>query len=93
MLVVLGAVWVVWCVVRVGCVEFECDTLQNKMEGRKMATVRDRSGQTYKAPVFLDGDDVRGKIKIEMLKGKSKVDHTGIRVELIGVIENLFDKN
>jgi hypothetical protein len=23
------------------------------MEGRKMATIRDRSGQTYKAPVFL----------------------------------------
>jgi vacuolar protein sorting-associated protein 26 len=40
-----------------------------------------------------DGDDVKGKIKIEMLKGKTKVDHLGIRVELIGVIENLFDKN
>jgi len=39
-----------------------------------------------------DGDDVRGKIKIEMLKGKSRVDHLGIKVELIGVIENLFDK-
>ncbi len=35
---------------------------------------------------------MRGKIKIEMLKGKSRVDHLGIRVELIGVIENLFDK-
>lgn len=28
-----------------------------------------------------------------MLKGKSKVDHLGIKVELIGIIENLFDKN
>jgi hypothetical protein len=36
---------------------------------------------------------VRGKIKIEMLKSKAKVDHLGIRVELIGVIENLFDKS
>lgn len=36
---------------------------------------------------------MRGKIKIEMLKNKSKVDHMGIRVELIGVIENLFDKS
>jgi hypothetical protein len=26
-----------------------------------------------------------------MLKGKSKVDHLGIKVELIGIIENLFD--
>lgn len=25
----------------------------NKAEGRKMTTLRDRSGQTYKAPVFL----------------------------------------
>lgn len=68
-----------------------------------MATVRDRNGQTYKAPVFLvrnlpsislqEYDDVKGKIKIEMLKGKSKVDHLGIKVELIGIIENLFDKN
>ena len=68
-----------------------------------MATVRDRNGQTYKAPVFLvrnlpsislqEYDDVKGKIKIEMLKGKSKVDHLCIKVELIGIIENLFDKN
>ena len=36
---------------------------------------------------------MKGKIKIEMLKGKSKVDHLGIKVELIGIIENLFDKN
>lgn len=36
---------------------------------------------------------MKGKIKIEMLKGKTKVDHLGIRVELIGVVENLFDKN
>lgn len=28
-----------------------------------------------------------------MVKGKSRVDHQGIRVELIGTIENLFDKN
>ena len=40
-----------------------------------------------------DGDDIKGKIKIEMVKGKSRVDHQGIRVELIGTIENLFDKN
>ena len=68
-----------------------------------MATLRDKAGQSYKAPVFLvskvkceskqDGDDIKGKIKIEMIKGKTRLDHTGIRVELIGTIENLFDKN
>lgn len=43
--------------------------------------------------ISQDGDDVKGKIKIEMNKGKSKLDHLGIKVELIGVIENLFDKS
>ena len=28
-----------------------------------------------------------------MLKGKSRVDHQGIRVELIGTIENQYDKS
>jgi hypothetical protein len=28
-----------------------------------------------------------------MIKGKNRVDHMGIKVELIGTIENLFDKN
>ena len=28
-----------------------------------------------------------------MVKGKSKVDHQGIKVELIGTIENLFEKS
>ena len=35
---------------------------------------------------------MKGKVVINLSKGK-KVEHTGIRVELIGVIENLYDKN
>ena len=41
----------------------------NKIEGRKMATLRDRAGQTYKAPVFLVSshriiDDVSGRMEM-----------------------------
>ena len=57
-----------------------------------MATMKDRSGSSYKAPVFLDGEDIKGKITIEMSKGK-KIDHQGIKVELIGCVENMFDKS
>lgn len=39
-----------------------------------------------------DGEDIKGKATIKLLKGK-KIEHTGIRVELIGVIENMYDKN
>jgi vacuolar protein sorting-associated protein 26 len=39
-----------------------------------------------------DGEDVRGQVLINLNKGK-KLDHLGIRVELVGIIENLYDKN
>lgn len=35
---------------------------------------------------------MKGTVEIGLSKGK-KLDHTGIRVELIGQIENLLDKN
>ena len=41
---------------------------------------------------WQDGEDVRGQVMINLNKGK-KLDHLGIRVELVGVIENLYDKN
>lgn len=40
----------------------------------------------------MDGEDIKGEIAINLNKTK-RVDHNGIRVELIGVIENLTDKN
>lgn len=43
--------------------------------------------------IFLkDGEDIKGEVGITLNKNK-RIDHTGIRVELIGVIENQFDKN
>lgn len=63
-----------------------------KPEGRKNATIKDRNGSTYKAPVFMDGEDVKGQVVVNLNKGK-KLDHLGIRVELVGMIENLYDKN
>ena len=62
-----------------------------KVEGRKSATMKDRNGSSYKAPVFMDGEDVKGKVFVN-LSNKKKLDHMGIRVELVGIIENLFDK-
>lgn len=40
----------------------------------------------------MDGEDVKGKCIINLNKGK-KIEHLGVRVELIGIIENLYDKN
>lgn len=39
-----------------------------------------------------DGEDVHGQVSILLNKNK-RIDHLGIRIELIGVLENLYDKN
>lgn len=42
--------------------------------------------------MFMDGEDIKGSVSVALNKNK-RIDHQGIRVELIGVIENLYDKN
>ncbi len=37
-----------------------------------------------------DGEGVKGQVTINLNKGK-RLEHLGIRVELVGVIENLYD--
>ena len=83
----------------------QIDVKLAKIEGRKNATVKDRDGSSFKAPVYMvskskisngvsllqDGEDVKGQVTINLNKGK-KLDHLGIRVELVGIIENLYDK-
>jgi len=82
----------------------------NKIETRKNGTIKDKTGNTFKAPVFMvstvidfypchtfffnqqDGEDIKGQVSIQLNKNK-RIDHLGIRVELIGMIENLYDKS
>jgi len=40
----------------------------------------------------MDGEDIKGQVAIQLNKNK-RIDHLGIRVELIGMIENLYDKS
>lgn len=44
----------------------------------------------YLTNQMQDGEDVKGKVEINLNKAK-KLDHLGIRVELVGIIENLLD--
>jgi vacuolar protein sorting-associated protein 26 len=43
-------------------------------------------------PVYLGDDDISGTIDVKLSKGK-KLEHLGIRVELIGHIGNNLIKN
>lgn len=59
------------------------------LEKRKKTTVRPKGGEPFKLPVYTGDDDISGNIDIK-IKGK-KLEHLGIRVELVGHIEVSYD--
>lgn len=48
--------------------------------------------QFFKLPVYLDKDDVVGKVDISLKKTGSRLEHQGIRIEFIGQVETAVDR-
>jgi len=67
------------------------DIIINEIPGRKRYTVREKTGDSVKLPTFFDREDISGKVIINLNKIK-KLEHTGIKIELTGSIEQLNDK-
>lgn len=59
-------------------------------QSRKTIDVKTPQGRLEKLPVYQDGESVKGSITIRTRDGK-KVDHMGIKVQLLGVIETNTD--
>lgn len=55
------------------------------LENRKHTTIREKNCDPKKLPVYIGDDDISGTIDVKLSKGK-KLEHLGIRVELIGHI-------
>jgi len=68
-------------------IEIELDS----NESRKMTTIKDRDDNLKRAYIYQDKENVTGKCAI-YLKNNKSIDHQGIRVDLIGMIENFYDK-
>eukprot|EP00850_Spirogloea_muscicola_P024101 SM000442S16157 [mRNA] locus=s442:25410:28067:- [translate_table: standard] len=60
-------------------------------ETRKQASVKKDHGQSELVPLFHGQDSVAGEVRIEPLPGK-KVEHLGVKIELLGQIELYFDR-
>ncbi|CAH9119100.1 unnamed protein product [Cuscuta europaea] len=60
-------------------------------KSRKQVPMKKENGQTVMVPLFQSQENIVGKISIEPISGK-KVEHNGIKVELLGQIEMYFDK-
>ncbi|KAI3379637.1 hypothetical protein SNEBB_001802 [Seison nebaliae] len=53
----------------------------------------DENGNIVSVPVFYNGEDVSGRIVIELKKAGQKLDHNGICLELLGRIETHGEKS
>ncbi|GAQ82443.1 Membrane coat complex Retromer [Klebsormidium nitens] len=58
---------------------------------RKTTTVKKENGTTELVALFSGQETVAGEVQIDPLPGK-KVEHTGIKIELLGQIELYFDR-
>ncbi|PSS04481.1 Vacuolar protein sorting-associated protein like, partial [Actinidia chinensis var. chinensis] len=58
---------------------------------RKKVPIKKENGQTMMVPLFHNQENIAGKISIEPVQGK-KVEHNGIKIELLGQIEMYFDR-
>ncbi|KAF4687743.1 Vacuolar protein sorting-associated protein 26A [Perkinsus olseni] len=69
----------------------ELDLQIDAEPGRKKAPVtRDKKGEL--GYIFTDGEDVCGTATVR-LKGDKRLEHQGIRVELIGQVDMLYDRS
>jgi vacuolar protein sorting-associated protein 26 len=67
-----------------------CDITLETEPTRKTAPIgKDKKGE--KAYIYTDGEDVAGNCVVSVKPGK-KLDHQGIKVEMIGQVEMLHDK-
>lgn len=67
------------------------DIIIDEVSGRKKASISGKNNETFKLPAFYDRESVTGKVIINLNKIK-KLEHQGIKVELLGLIESYQDK-
>ncbi|KAK3022784.1 hypothetical protein RJ639_046886, partial [Escallonia herrerae] len=58
---------------------------------RKQVPLKKENGKTVMVPLFQSQENIAGKISVEPVQGK-KVEHNGIKIELLGQIEMYFDR-
>ncbi|KAG9451449.1 hypothetical protein H6P81_011414 [Aristolochia fimbriata] len=60
-------------------------------KNRKQTSMKMENGQIVSVPLFLSRESIVGEVSVKPLHGK-KVEHNGIKIELLGQIELYFDR-
>ncbi|KAF7546949.1 hypothetical protein G7Z17_g8074 [Cylindrodendrum hubeiense] len=69
----------------------DIDVVLDDTDDRSMVDVKLDKNRREKAPLFMDGESVKGAITVRPKDGK-RLEHTGIKVQFIGTIEMFFDR-
>lgn len=77
----------------VGAFKPPCNISISFVDGRsrKQVALKKENGQIVMVPLFQSQENIAGEVLIEPLQGK-KVEHTGVKIELLGQIELYFDR-
>ena len=69
----------------------DIDIVLEDADERAMVDVKLDKNRSEKAPLYLDGESVKGAVTVRPKDGK-RLEHTGIKVQFIGTIEMFFDR-
>lgn len=69
----------------------DIDVVLEDAEDRSMVDVKLDKNRREKAPLYMDGESVKGAVTVRPKDGK-RLEHTGIKVQFIGTIEMFFDR-
>ncbi|XP_020276652.1 vacuolar protein sorting-associated protein 26A-like isoform X2 [Asparagus officinalis] len=77
----------------IGAFKYPCNVTVKFADGktRNEASIKKENGQTVMVPLFENHETIAGEVSIDPLHGK-KVEHVGVKIELLGQIELYFDR-
>jgi vacuolar protein sorting-associated protein 26 len=70
----------------------DIDIVLDDGDDRQMVDMKTEKGRREKAPLYKDGESVKGAVTIRPKDGK-RLEHTGIKVQFIGTIGMLARKS
>ena len=66
------------------------EIILDNIASRKSVTIKEKDDTTINLPLYKGEDDISGRVEVNIGKSK-KLEHMGIRIELIGRIESYAD--
>ncbi|RDD44685.1 Vacuolar protein sorting-associated protein 26B [Trichoplax sp. H2] len=61
-------------------------------DDRQPTEIKTEEGKLEKLALFYDGENIKGKLKIQLKNPGKKLEHQGIKIEFVGQIELYYDR-